>query len=76
MLAEAGGEITLDVFNLIGEKIRQVARWNAAQGLPYTYFWDGRNENGELLGTGAYLILMKTARGNTVTKVIILREGG
>ena len=41
-----------------------------------TAYWDGKDDNGELVNTGVYLIVAFDAEGNNVVtgKVAVLRE--
>ena len=72
-LAEASGRIRIDVYNLVGEKVRHVADWSATEGLPFRYGWDGRNHAGQYVGNGVYVIMMRSPKGVTLKKVIVLK---
>ena len=41
-----------------------------------TAYWDGKNDNGELVSTGVYIIVAFDTEGNSVVtgKVAVLRE--
>jgi len=72
-LAEASGTITINIFNIAAEKVRHVGDLNATAGFPFRFTWDGRNDAGEYLGNGVYVIMMKSSKGVTLKKVIILK---
>ena len=72
-MAPSSGRITIDVYNIVGEKVRLVADWNATKGMPFTYFWDGKNEQGALVGNGVYVLVMREPGGVTMKKVIVIK---
>lgn len=47
--------ISLDVYDLEGRKVRTLARESLAAG-EYRMVWNGRDEGGRLLGSGVYLV--------------------
>jgi hypothetical protein len=73
ILAPDSGRTTVDVYNIVGEKVRHVADWNATRGMPFTYNWDGLNDRGEFVGNGVYVILMRSPESVTHRKVLVLK---
>jgi len=73
MLAEVSGPISVNVYNLVGEKVRHIADLNAIKGSPSTFTWNGTNDSGEYLGNGVYIIMLKSNAGVHLKKVIILK---
>ena len=63
----------MSVYNIVGEKIRILAVWKALKGNPFSWPWDGRNERGEFVGNGVYVLLLRTPEGVSMAKVIVLK---
>ena len=74
ILAEETGQAFCEVFNLLGEKVRSVASWSMVQGTPYTWNWDGRNDRGQIVGSGVYLLVLRSPSGVLVKKVMVARR--
>ena len=73
VLAPASGRTRLDVYNLLGERVRLIADWDAVSGTPYRFQWDGKNEGGQDAGNGVYVLLLRGPGGTVVRKVILLK---
>lgn len=60
--------VSVRVYNSAGELVRILSRDDISGPFTQTYTWDGKNVNGEKVGSGVYLILfqgnqfLKTAR--------------
>jgi len=48
-------DVRLEVFDLLGRKIRTIARGRFDPG-PHTFHWDGRSDRGDESATGIYLV--------------------
>ena len=57
-LAANTDQITITVFNLVGEKIREIIK--PSTGFAETIVWDGRNSAGRQIAPGMYIILVQT----------------
>ena len=53
-LARAG-HVTLEVYNMGGQKVQTLVDKELPAGIPYTAFWNGRDEGGEDVASGVYL---------------------
>jgi hypothetical protein len=58
-LPEAREEITLEVYNALGQRVRAVAAGPAAAGY-HQHSWDGRDDAGRLLAAGVYYVRFQT----------------
>jgi galactosylceramidase len=56
------GMVAIDVFNLHGEKVRSIARGIRGPGI-CNLVWDGKNDLGNAINPGAYVVTLKTASG-------------
>ncbi len=66
-LAEAG-EVTLEVFDLLGRKVRTLVQETVAAG-EHDLVWDGTNEQGAALPSGRYYL---RARLNQESKTVLM----
>ncbi len=66
------GEITLSVYNMLGQKIRTLLRDTLHTG-SYTVRWDGTDEAGRLLGSGVYLYRLSGHHITITRKMMFLR---
>ena len=64
--------IALSVFNVLGQKVITLAEGSIHAG-EYSAQWDGKDEFGNDVSSGLYLIGMNTPGYQQVTKVILLR---
>jgi flagellar hook assembly protein FlgD len=56
------GSIHLKVYNLAGELVRDLAEGTYANG-SYLAVWDGRNQSGDFVSSGLYLVLYESPGG-------------
>lgn len=68
----AQGDVRLEVFNLIGQKVRTLVHASQTPGT-YRVEWDGRDDAGNTVGTGVYFY--KLVRGEQVEtrKMVFVR---
>jgi flagellar hook assembly protein FlgD len=67
----AESHITLDIFDVNGTLVRNLAKAKRGRGL-HQVVWDGKNDRGEFLSTGIYFYRL-AVNGNTIdTKKMIL----
>jgi hypothetical protein len=66
------GAVEAAVFNVLGQKVRQIySGWLAAGRKQW--LWDGRDQNGTLLGTGVYFVQIETGGRIVQRKLVHLR---
>ena len=73
ILADSTGDMVLDVYNIVAEKVRRVDFWQGLAATGYTRVWDGRNDRGEFVGNGVYLLVLRSPAGVRILKVIVLK---
>ena len=64
--------ITLDVYDLLGRKVKTLASKNFPAGR-HTFAWDARDENGRSVSSGIYLYKVMSGRQSITRKMILLR---
>ncbi|MHB1048982.1 MAG: FlgD immunoglobulin-like domain containing protein [Bacteroidota bacterium] len=66
------GAIRLEVFNLIGQKVKTLVHENLKIGR-YSVEWDGTNDKGEPVASGVYYYRLKTSQFNAVKKMVLIK---
>jgi flagellar hook assembly protein FlgD len=60
---------TIDIFDIKGQKVRTFT----SPGISNTLTWDGRNCNGDKVGSGIYFIRVHCGEKEIVRKVLFLK---
>jgi hypothetical protein len=68
----AGGEATLQVFDLTGSLVRTLADGAYESGY-HTVTWDGRDEDGNEAASGVYFYRLSVPDGGTVKRMTLIR---
>ena len=66
------GEITIEVFDLMGRKIRTLIREQKQPG-SFQTVWDGRNDMGHVVGSGTYIYTMRCGAYRKRMKAVFLK---
>lgn len=66
-----GGEFTLTIFNIAGEKVRQYRGWRTAGQVEIT--WDARDDNGAQVPSGIYLYRFQAGSFSQTKQMILLK---
>lgn len=67
-------QVKVCVFSISGRYLRTLADHFALQDMVYTVEWDGKDEKGEILPTGVYIISLMTPLEPPVTKLVGIVE--
>ncbi len=70
-LPEAREQVTLAVYNTLGQRVRTILRAAAAAGY-HTLNWDGRDDSGQRLVSGIYYVRFQTGIKVLTTPVTII----
>ncbi|MDH5626813.1 MAG: T9SS type A sorting domain-containing protein [Candidatus Krumholzibacteria bacterium] len=65
-------DVTLDVFDVRGSRVRVLRRQEAVSGR-FEASWDGTDDRGRGVPTGVYFIRLRTSLGDATRKVLVLR---
>ena len=68
-----GSEVHLEIYNIKGELIKELYSGYVEADKLISVGWNGRDEQGEELGSGIYLYKLKTKYGEYSRKMILLR---
>jgi len=67
-----GGNIKLEIYNLLGEKVTTLYDKYLLQG-SYEIFWNGKDNRGNYLPSGIYFVQMKSKTQQDVKKITLLK---
>src|SRR5262249_53368929 len=69
----AAHEAHLDVIDLQGRRVRTLWRGVVGPAVSYRWEWDGRDDNGRLVGSGAYWLTLSAKGAVSTVGVVALR---
>jgi flagellar hook assembly protein FlgD len=69
---EQPGQVRIQVFNLVGEKVAEILNEPRNAG-NHRVLWNGRNSSGDLAGNGVYFLIIQTPSGKMIRKVVLLK---
>jgi flagellar hook assembly protein FlgD len=61
------------VFNIAGEKVRELFEAEVPAGVTVEALWDGRNSDGERVAAGIYVVSVQGAGISSLRKVVLMR---
>ena len=64
--------IKIDIYDLAGKKIRTLVNNNVEAGF-HTCVWNGKNDKGEKIAAGVYIVSMKTRSLFQTRKIVFLK---
>ena len=65
-------EVQVSIYNLLAQRIKLLYEGFQQKGF-YQYRWDARDENGNEIGTGIYLIRLETPKYKATRKMVYMR---
>ena len=66
------GKVNLAVYNLAGQKVRELAAGNYSAG-SHTAVWDGKDESGNAVSSGVYLARMESGGASKVVRMAMVK---
>jgi hypothetical protein len=63
------GDVTMEIFDVLGQKVKTLVNKSLAAGT-YNEVWDGTNDAGTLVSSGVYLYKLKSEAGVKVKKML------
>ena len=66
-------EVTLDIYNVLGEQIRTLVDHEQRSTGRYSVVWDGKDRNGNIVGSGMYFYRLETGQVALVQKMLLLK---
>ncbi|MCD4651253.1 MAG: carboxypeptidase regulatory-like domain-containing protein, partial [Candidatus Cloacimonetes bacterium] len=68
----SAGSVELTVYNLKGQEVKRLFSGNADKGT-FSVQWSGVDNNGKAVSSGVYFCTMKTSKGSTSCKLLLLK---
>ena len=65
-------KVKLEIFNVLGQRVNRLIN-EAMTADDYEIRWDGRNESGDLLGSGIYFYRLRAGNYIKTRKMILLK---
>ncbi|MCI0406654.1 MAG: T9SS type A sorting domain-containing protein, partial [candidate division Zixibacteria bacterium] len=65
--------VNLEIFNILGQKVRTMLAGEEFAAGPYTFLWDGKDEKGRGLSSGTYLYRLKTPSYSKTHKMMLVK---
>ena len=69
---DSAGAVKVMVFNFAGEQVVKLMDETKNAG-NYRVSWDGRNQNGDIVGNSLYFVVTTQPSGRFIQKVIVLK---
>ncbi len=67
------GDVSLAVYNSIGQRVRTLFKRTAVRRQQYDISWDGTNDQGERVSSGAYFVRLESTRYVITKKVALIK---
>ena len=65
-------ELSLEIHNLLGQRVKTLHHGKASPG-QYQFKWDGRDDNGQFVASGLYVINFRSIQFHESKKVLFVR---
>ncbi len=65
--------VTLEIYNILGVKVRTLMKGHAANAGRYTILWDGKDEGGMIAPSGIYLYRISAADFHSSKKMTLMK---
>lgn len=65
-------EVSLVIYNILGQKVRTLVKGQTQQGLMSTY-WDGKDQQGNDLGSGIYFYRLQAGEFSETRRMVLLK---
>ncbi len=65
-------QIKVEIYSLLGQKIRELFNDYQAAG-EHAVFWDGRNETGQVVNSGVYLVKLTASNQQSIKRIILIK---
>ncbi|MGE5692946.1 MAG: FlgD immunoglobulin-like domain containing protein [Candidatus Zixiibacteriota bacterium] len=66
-------KVNLEIFNILGQKVRTVVPGEELAAGPYTFLWDGRDNRGSPVSSGVYFYKLKTPTYAKTHKMMLVK---
>jgi flagellar hook assembly protein FlgD len=70
---EKAEKVRLDVFNILGQRVRTMLAGEEFSAGPYTFIWNGRDDNGSSVASGTYFYKLTTPSYSQTKKMMFIK---
>jgi len=71
--ASLAGAVQLDIYNVVGEKVRSIALGTPAAATVHYVAWDGKNDDGRKVASGVYIGVLKVGGEKRTWKMAVIK---
>lgn len=71
-VVSSNGELSLEIHNILGQKIRQILRASFTGG-KYSVSWDGADDNNRTVPSGVYIVRLRSQETSAFQRVMYLK---
>jgi hypothetical protein len=65
--------VNLEIFNILGQKVRTLLSGEVFAAGPYTFLWDGKDDRGSAVSSGLYVYRLKTPTYLQTKKMMLVK---
>ncbi len=65
-------EVAVEIFNIAGQRVRLLSREHFSTG-PHSLIWNGQDDQGRVLASGSYVVIVAGEKGSQRVKVTLLK---
>jgi|GEM_PF-1079145 len=69
----AADHVSIEVYNVLGQKVRTLLRLKEQSAGWYRVIWDGTNDQGSRVAAGLYFSVFRTSKGRQVQKMLLIK---
>lgn len=66
------GKVKIKIYNIMGQEVRTLVNQIKPYG-EHAVIWDGKNDQGQIVSSGVYLIKMTAGKFNAIKKTVLLK---
>ncbi len=66
-------EVSLTIYNTLGQIVKRFDTMNLREDASTKIVWDGKDENGRIISSGVYFVVMTTPKGKYSLKLMMLK---
>jgi uncharacterized protein (DUF362 family) len=73
-IVRSGEDVSLDIYNIVGKKIKTLYHGNSGTNGMRTLYWNGKDNMGQTVSSGTYLVVLKGNQGRfKANKILFLK---
>lgn len=65
--------VKLILYNTRGQKVKELADEEKDAGMPIKYYWDGKDDSGNVVGSGLYFVHIQAGDYKKIKKIVVVK---